>query len=67
MTTSKHTRLRYFRSEDADKLTEFVGRLPYRIQIYDIVYDGTKWYCWHDPGEDVSDPQPSLDLEEAGL
>lgn len=63
MTTPTYTRLRYIRAAAADTLSEFVGRLPYRIQIYSLVWEGSAWFLWYVPPDDHGEVQPNIDLE----
>lgn len=56
------TRLRYVKTKDMDKLTEFCLRIEKRIQIYNIVFAQGKWVMWFVPG-DLSDDIRSGDLD----
>lgn len=64
MATPTTTRLRYIRSASADELSEFVGRLPYRVQVYSLAWDGSAWFLWYVPPDDQSEVQPNLNLED---
>lgn len=59
------TRLRYVRAKDPDELTAFLGRLPYRVQIYSMVHDGSAWFLWFVPADDYEGDVPNIDLERA--
>ncbi len=63
MAVQLSTRLRYIRGVTPDELTEFVELLPYRVQIYSMSHDGTAWFLWFVPPDDIAEVQPNLDLE----
>lgn len=61
--TPLQTRLRYVRSIDANEISEFVNRLPYRIEVKQMVWGGDAWFLWYVPPDDQADVQPNVDLE----
>lgn len=66
MATPLQTRLRYVKGNDPDQLTAFLGRLRYRVQIYSIAHDGSAWFVWYVPPDDLPDGEimGSVDLED---
>ena len=50
---TRNTRLRYISAKKADDLELFVNRLPYRVQIYSIVYQPKAglWFMWYVPDD----------------
>lgn len=53
--TTLTTRLRWVSSKDPMMLQTFLERLGSRVQIYQVVFDGTKWFLWFVPGDNSAD------------
>ncbi len=60
---SSVTRLRYAKSRNPDLFEIYLSRLGVRVSIYDIVYDGKKWFVWFVPDDRGRDIK-SIDLDE---
>ena len=64
MSTPVYTRLRYIKAKDPDELTAFLGRLPYRVQMYGPpVKDGEQWVLWFVPPDNLEEDVPNVDLD----
>lgn len=57
------TRLRFVSSKDPGIITLFFKTLAFRVQIYDIVHDGKKWFCWFVPPDEITKDVDSVDLD----
>jgi hypothetical protein len=53
MRAPKFTRLRWVSSKDPNKLVKFLERLTFRVQIYQIVFDGSVHVMYFVPDDDV--------------
>jgi hypothetical protein len=42
----RSTRLRYIRSKNPSDLEQAIERLPFKIEIKSILFDGKKWTVW---------------------
>ena len=45
------TRLRWVRARNPETLEQFLRDLGARVQIYQIVFQGGKWYLWFVPDD----------------
>lgn len=53
MIKPKFTRLRWVSSKDPNKLVKFLERLNFRVQIYQIVFDGSEHVMYFVPDDEV--------------
>ena len=57
------TRLRFVSAKDPTQITVFLSKIKFRVQIYDIVHDGEKWFCWFVPPDDAMIDIDNIDLD----
>lgn len=51
----KSTRLRFISSKDKGLITAFIGKLPFKIEIKEIVKDKNKWFVWYNLADNSFD------------
>ena len=54
MAATNYTRLRWGSSSDKNKLVRYLEALPYRVQIYEILWDGKEYVMFFVPDDSVS-------------
>lgn len=54
MKPPKFTRLRWVSSKDQNKLVRFLEALPFRVQIYQIVFNGSEYVMFFVPDDKVA-------------
>ena len=64
MSKPLQTRLRYITAKSPDAITAFLSRLKFRVQIYEIVWDGKAWFCWVVPPDDSDIELNNTDLRD---
>lgn len=59
------TRLRYVKSSDPDAFQPFLERLRFRVMVYQVTFQGGKWWLWYVPPDDrkLSEIPDNIDLD----
>lgn len=63
MAKPQSTRLRFISSKQPGSITQFLSKLKFRVQIYDMVHDGKKWFCWFVPPDDLTIDIDNVELD----
>lgn len=56
------TRLRFVSAKDPGDIQSFLDSLGFRVRIYNLVFDGKKWFCWFNLPDDSRINLESIDL-----
>lgn len=51
----KTTRLRWVSSKDKNMIVKYCDTLGKRVEIYEIVFDGSEWVLWFVPDDKGAD------------
>jgi hypothetical protein len=58
----KSTRLRFISAKAAEDLSSAVSKLPFKVEIKSVQWDGKRWYAWF-----VLPEEDKLDLRSQDL